>query len=97
MARYVTGTIAQLQGKLILNGVALGQPELSVMTRVFAGGAFKQVGAIRKDGERGRPAIVWQVDTDSPAFFEVASVDGGLVASDEDSSPVPVAATAATG
>lgn len=63
MSRFITGTIAQLSGKLTLNGVALGQPELSVMTRIFNGSIFKQVGIIKKEGERGRPAIVWQVDT----------------------------------
>ena len=70
MARYVTGTIAQLSNKLTLNGVLLGQPELSVMTRIFGGSTFKQVGIIKKEGERGRPAIVWQVDTESAAWFE---------------------------
>lgn len=70
MARFLTGTIAQLSGKLTLNGVALGQPELSVMTRIFGGSVFKQVGIVKKEGERGRPAIIWQVDTESAAWFE---------------------------
>lgn len=70
MARFLTGTIAQLSGKLTLSGVALGQPELSVMTRIFGGSIFKQVGIIKKEGERGRPAIVWQVDTEAAAWFE---------------------------
>lgn len=83
MARYVTGTIAQLSGKLTLNGSTLGQPELSVMTRIFNGGAFKQVGVIKKDGERGRPAIVWQVDTESAAWFECGDTTD-LTASDTD-------------
>lgn len=70
MSRFITGTIAQLSGKLTLNGVALGQPELSVMTRIFGGSVFKQVGIVKKEGERGRPAIIWQVDTESAAWFE---------------------------
>lgn len=71
MSRYVVGTIAQLANNLTLNGVTLGQPELSVMTRVFAGHAFKQIGSIRKEGERGRPAAIWQIDTEVAAFFEI--------------------------
>lgn len=83
MARYVTGTIAQLSGNLTLNGVTLGQPELSVMTRIFGGSAFKQVGVIKKEGERGRPAIIWQVDTESAAWFECGD-ESKLTASDTD-------------
>lgn len=76
MSRFVIGTIAQLSGKLTLNGVTLGQPELSVMSRIFNGSAFKQVGVIKKEGERGRPAIIWQVDTESAAWFECADTEG---------------------
>lgn len=82
MARYVTGTVAQLVGKLSINGVALGQPELSVMTRIFAGTVFKQVGIVRKEGERGRPAAVWQIDTETAAWFECADATG-LATSDD--------------
>ncbi len=102
MARFVTGTIAQLSGKLSLNGKALDQPALSTMTRYLDGAQFKQVGIIKKEGERGRPAIVWQVDTESAAWFEAAdlSVDSaGLVVSDDDApayvAPVKGAAVAA--
>lgn len=71
MSRYVTGTLAQLSGKLTLNGVKLDTIELATMTRVFKGSIFKQVGSVKKDG-RGRPAIVWCVDTESAAWFECA-------------------------
>ena len=67
--RFVIGTIAQLVGKLALNGTVLDQPALSVMTRVFEGSIFKQVGTIRKEGERGRPAAIWSVDLETAAFF----------------------------
>lgn len=83
MARFITGTIAQLSGKLTLNGVALGQPELSVMTRIFNGSIFKQVGIVKREGERGRPAIIWQVDTESAAWFECADTSGLVVSDDE--------------
>ncbi len=92
--RFVTGTIAQLCDKLTLNGKALGQPELSVMTRIFDGTAFKQVGIVKKEGARGRPSIIWQVDTETAAWFELADASGGLTVSDSDASTAdPVAAT----
>jgi hypothetical protein len=95
MARFITGTIAQLNGKLKLNGVVLGQPELSVMTRIFGGTVFKQVGIVRREGERGRPAIIWNVDTETAAWFEVSDADvtNGLTASDD--APVEFVATPA--
>ena len=83
MSRFITGTIAQLSGKLSLNGVALGQPELSVMTRIFNGSIFKRVGIVKREGERGRPAIIWQVDTESAAWFECADTSGLAVSDDE--------------
>jgi hypothetical protein len=91
MARYVTGTIAQLVGKLTLNGVALGQLELSTMTRIFAGSTFKQVGQIKREGERGRPAIIWQIDTETAAWFEVGTVSDGLTVSDTEAVAAPLA------
>ncbi len=94
MSRFVTGTIAQLSGKLTLNGKVLDQPALSTMTRFLEGAQFKQVGIIKKEGERGRPAIIWQVDTGSAAWFEASStVD--LIVSDDDA-PAYVAPKAAT-
>ena len=83
MARFVTGTIAQLSGKLSLNGKALDQPALSTLTRYLnepANGndepVFKQVGIIKKEGERGRPAIVWAVDTDQPVWLGFGDITG---------------------
>lgn len=93
MSRFITGTIAQLSGKLTLNGTTLGQPELSVMTRIFGGSVFKQVGIVKKEGERGRPAIIWQVDTESAAWFECADTSG-LAASEDDAPAFAKAATA---
>ncbi len=84
MARFVTGTVAQLADTLTLNGVALSQPEISTLTRLFKDSVFKQVGVIRKEGERGRPAIIWQVDTDTPMFLEVPKLENGLTTSDDD-------------
>jgi hypothetical protein len=70
MTRYVTGTIAQLAGKLTIEGHTLDAQELSVMTRLFDGKMFKRVGVVKKEGARGRPAYIWQVDTEVAAFFE---------------------------
>lgn len=93
MSRFVTGTIAQLSGKLSLNGTVLGQPELSVMTRIFGGTVFKQVGIVKREGERGRPAIIWQVDTESAAWFECGDTTG-LSVSEDDAPQYAKAATA---
>lgn len=97
MSRFITGTVAQLSGKLTLNGQPLGQPELSVFTRLCAGKQFKQVGIIKHEGARGRPSIIWQVDTETAAWFEVADATG-LNASDTDApeyvAPVKAAAAA---
>lgn len=97
MSRYVTGTIAQLANKLTLNGKTLDQPALSTMTRYLEGSQFKQVGVIKKEGERGRPAIIWQVDTELAAWFEIADATN-LIASDVDAPeyvvPVKVVVTA---
>lgn len=87
MGRYVTGTIAQLAGKITMNNMVLNQPELSLMTRIFGGSTFKQVGIIKKEGERGRPAIIWQVDTESAAWFECKD-ETGLQVSDADAPQV---------
>ena len=95
MAQYVTGTIAQLAGKLSLNGVALNQPELSLLSRIFQPNMFKQVGIIRKEGERGRPAIVWQVNMDQAMFIECTNIADGLTTSDDDAPAYVKAAAAA--
>ena len=96
--RFVTGTIAQLTNKLTMNGVPLDQPALSVMTRIFSGSLFKQVGIVKKEGKRGRSAIIWQVDTEAGTFFEVGADTSGLTLSDDGQSevaatPEPEAAT----
>jgi len=70
MSNLITGTIAQLAGKLEINGVVLGQPELSIMSRLLAGSAFRKIGEIRKEGARGRPNNVWEIDTE--AMFNVS-------------------------
>jgi hypothetical protein len=91
MSRYIIGTVQQLQDKLTLNGVVLGQVELSVMTRVLNGSLFKQIGIIEREGKRGRPSVVWQVDTDKAAFFECADATGLAVNDDEAPAYVKVA------
>lgn len=87
MARFAIGTIAQLSGKLTLNGHTLGQPELSVLTRLLGGdkpdSIFRKVGEIRKEGERGRPAIIWSVDTETAAWVELGNDTAGLSLTEE--------------
>lgn len=76
--RFVTGTVAQLVGKLSINGNILGQPELSVLTRVLNGTVFKQVGSIKKEGERGRPAAIWTVDLETATFLDAGDNSADL-------------------
>ena len=85
MARYLTGTIAQLSGKVSMNGIVLNQPQLSVLSTVLEGSTFRRVGIVRRDGKRGRPAIVWQIDTELVSFMELHNRKGGLVVSNKPS------------
>ena len=75
MAKY-TGTVAQLAGKVEINGNVLKQPELSVMTRIMEGIAFRKVGEIRNEGKRGRPTNVWELDTEALVNLSVNDASG---------------------
>lgn len=81
MSRYVTGTIAELAGKITFNNIPLGQPELSVMCRYFEkSGGFKQIGTIKK--AKGRPCAVWEVDMNAIGQFGIADLFSGIVGSE---------------
>lgn len=57
----VRGTIAQLAGSITINGHTVGQPELSVMTRL---GFATEVGVVAKpEGVRGPAAKIWEIQT----------------------------------
>jgi len=80
MSRYITGTIAELAGKVTFNNIPMGQPELSVMCRYFVeSGGFKQVGTIKK--AKGRPCAIWQVDMEAVGRFGITDLFSGIVAS----------------
>lgn len=83
MARFITGTVQQLAGKLNVNGKVLDAAEINMMCRLMDGLTFKKVGVVKKEGERGRPATIWQVDTETAAWFECADTNG-VEASDTD-------------
>ena len=62
MTQTIRGTIADFAGKLSLNGVVLGQPELSMLTRIGRGSFFNAVGTVPKPaGQRGKPATIWEL------------------------------------
>ena len=63
MSRFVTGTLVQLSGKISINGFTPDYSQLSSLSRMFEGSMFRKVGSIRKTGARGKPAIIWQIDT----------------------------------
>ncbi len=63
----LTGTISELvaDGKLTINGVPVGQPEMSVLTRL---GFAKEIGTVERpevaEGEkrkRGPAAKIWEI------------------------------------
>ncbi len=63
----VRGTIAELVGKVTVNGKHVGQAELSVLTRLGEGTFATAVEKIpQKDANgkhsRGRPTNVWEID-----------------------------------
>lgn len=80
MSRYVTGTIAQLSKKLTLNGVVLNPVTLNQLSQALNGHGMRQVGTVRRVGKRGRPAVIWEVDT--IGFSKVfLGVNGGKASS----------------
>ena len=70
MSTVIRGTIAELAGKLTLNGVTLNQPELSVLTRLGRDTFAKPVAQIRT-GVKGRPTTVWEINTESSLNFAI--------------------------
>lgn len=96
MARFVTGTLKQLVGKISVNGITPNYVELALFTRMLPE-MFRKVGTIRKAGvATGKPAVIWQVDT-SKGSVTRAKVNGtqkasGLVASNHRSLPLRKAA-----
>ena len=57
MSNTIRGSIAQLAGRVVVNGVALGQPELSMLTRIGRGHFSKPVEVIKHEGKRGKPTL----------------------------------------
>ncbi len=95
MARFVTGTLTQLAGKISINGFTPAYNELTTLSRMFPT-MFRQVGVIKKASGAGTPAVIWQVDTSKGGIARV-KVNGtqkasGLVASNHRSLPLRKAA-----
>lgn len=64
-APYFVGTIADaIDAGLAIGGVRLGQPELSVLTRIGREIGFATpVGNLpQPEGQRGKPATIWALD-----------------------------------
>ncbi|QDJ96233.1 hypothetical protein Xoosp13_46 [Xanthomonas phage Xoo-sp13] len=60
----VRGTIAELAGSITINGRTVGQPELSVMTRL---GFATEVGTADKpEGIRGPAPKIWELNLNAP-------------------------------
>ena len=59
----IRGTIAELAGRVTVNGNVVDQPGLSVLTRLGIG---KQVGVTEKpENQRGRAATIWEFPLES--------------------------------
>lgn len=95
--RYITGTIAQLAGKLTVNENPVTELDLRVLTRLFSGTQFIAVGTVRKAGlATGRPAIIWQVDTETASWFEAVPDAVGVLSTDDTPTKEEVMAYAQT-
>lgn len=85
MSNTIRGSVAQLAGRIVVNGVALGQPELSMLTRIGRGHFCKPVEVIRHEGKRGKPTTVWEFNTDAVLNFAFANAGAAAaVANGED-------------
>lgn len=73
MSNVIRGSVAQLAGRIVVNGVALGQPELSMLTRIGRGSFCKPVEIIKKAGVRGKPTTVWEIDASAVLTFSFAN------------------------
>lgn len=61
----VKGTIAELDRKFKVGDMVLGQPELSVLTRIGeAGGFARKVGEVKRPDGKGRAATIWEIDSE---------------------------------
>lgn len=65
MSNKITGSIGDLDRKFKIGDFVLGQPELSVLTRLGKAAGFARVIEERKrpDG-KGRPSLIWEIDAD---------------------------------
>ncbi len=59
----IKGTISELDKKFKIGNFVLGQPELSVLTRLGEQAGFaRKVGEIKRPDNKGRSATVWEID-----------------------------------
>lgn len=80
MNTVITGTIKELAGTLAINGIVLNQPELSIHTRMYNGVSCRKVGTVKPDGGgKGKPATVWEIDTNFNVTLAAVVVDGETI------------------
>lgn len=59
----IVGSVKELAGRVSVNGVELGQPELSMLTRLGRGSFAKVIRTERgKDQKRGKSTNIWEID-----------------------------------
>ena len=70
----ITGTLQQLDGKVMVNGFARTAPQLSALTALGIG---KKVGeADKAPNTRGRAATIWEFPDTVTLNFESVEVSG---------------------
>lgn len=62
-SKVISGTISELQPKVLVNGKKLTQPYLSALAAIGEGSFCRAIG--KKDNGRGRAAKVWEFDTEA--------------------------------
>lgn len=82
---YLRGTVAELAGKISINGTVMNQPELSFLTRLGGGTFARAVGKVKTSAGKGKPAVIWEIDqniTLTVAQSEILADDSETAADD---------------
>lgn len=77
----IQGTLKELASKVTFNGQKVTLPQLSILTTLGKGVIAHEVGkAPKPDGQRGRAASIWELDTDATTGFAALAAGAAVVA-----------------
>ena len=74
MSKLFRGTVAELAGRISINGRVLSAPELSMIVKLGEGSFARKVGVGPKP-TRGVPANIWEIDASGAFAFKDATDD----------------------